>query len=238
MSQILKTLTENIAQVQQRIETACLKAQREPQSVKLLAVSKNCSNEHIKAAVLAGQTNFGENYIQEAIGKIKYLEQQKLRQITWHCIGMVQSRKAKIVAEQFHWLHSLDRLDIAQRISRQRPTQLPPLQVCIQVNMDAGKNKSGLPPKDVLQFAQNISQLPNLQLRGLMSIPEPYANPNCTLTIHKRTRELFDTIDAKLQLPHWDTLSMGMSADLELAIAAGSTMVRVGSAIFGSRTLK
>lgn len=238
MTQISHTLTENMAQVQQRIAAACSEVQRDPQSVQLLAVSKTFSAQYVTAAVAAGQLDFGENYIQEAVDKMQTLNQQGVDQVTWHCIGAVQSRKTKAVAEHFHWLHSLERISIAQRISRQRPTHLTPLQVCIQVNMDAGDNKSGVKPDDVLQLAQDIDQLPNLQLRGLMSIPEPYDDPHRTLAVHQRTRELFDAVGAQLQLPHWDTLSMGMSADLELAIAAGSTMVRVGSSIFGPRAPK
>lgn len=238
MTETPHKLTENIAQVQQRIAAACQQSQRNPQSVQLLAVSKTFSAQHIAAAVAAGQTAFGENYIQEALDKMQALKKQGIANITWHCIGSVQSRKTKAVAEHFDWLHSLDRLNTAERLSRQRPEHLPPLQVCIQVNMDGGDNKSGLDPDSVLAFARHISTLPNLQLRGLMSIPEPYEDPNQTLAIHQRTRTLFNTIGTQLNLPHWDTLSMGMSADLELAIAAGSTMVRVGSSIFGQRPAK
>lgn len=236
MPQITHTLSENMAQVQQRIAQACIQAQRNPQSVQLLAVSKTFSAQYIQAAFTTGQTAFGESYIQEALDKMHTLEQLGLCDIQWHFVGVVQSRKTKAIAEHFHWLHSLDRLAIAQRINRQRPPHLPPLQVCIQVNMDAGGNKSGLVPETLLAFAQHICTLPNLELRGLMSIPEPYTDPKQTLDIHQRTREWFDKIGAQLQLPHWDTLSMGMSTDLELAIEAGSTMVRVGSSIFGQRT--
>lgn len=238
MTEIPQNLSKNMAQVQQRIAKACAQAQRPPQSVQLLAISKTFDAQHIAAAIAAGQTAFGENYIQEAVDKIHTLQAQGVHHITWHCVGAVQSRKTKAVAEHFHWLHSLERINIAERISRQRPEHLPPLQVCIQVNIDAGSNKSGVAPEAVVEFAHSVCNLPNIELRGLMSIPEPYANPSDTLAVHQRTRALFDTVGAQLQLPHWDTLSMGMSADLELAIAAGSTMVRVGSSIFGHRAPK
>lgn len=183
-----------------------------------------------------GQTSFGENYVQEGIAKITALREQGLHALQWHCIGPVQSRKTAQVAAHFDWMQSLNRLDIAQRLSRQRPPGLSPLQVCLQVNIDGGANKSGVTPAQALELAQAVQDLPGLQLRGLMSIPEPYEDPRQTLEVHRRTRTLFDEMGQILKLPLWDTLSMGMSQDLELAITAGSTMVRVGSAIFGART--
>ena len=210
-------------------------AGRPPHGVRLLAVSKTFPAQAVASAAAAGHLAFGENYVQEAVEKITTLRAQGLNGIEWHCIGPLQSRKTAEVATHFDWLQSLDRLKIAQRLSRQRPETLPPLQVCLQVNMDAGANKSGVPPEQVLELAQAVADLPGLELRGLMSIPEPYDDDARTLAVHRRTRELFDTLGERLQLPRWDTLSMGMSHDLELAIAAGSTMVRIGTAIFGSR---
>ena len=230
------TIADQIDQVKAQIAQATAQAGRAPGSVQLLAVSKTFPAQAVRAAAATGQTAFGENYVQEAVEKIQTLAD--LPQLEWHCIGPLQSRKTGLVAQHFAWLHSLDRLDIAQRLSRQRPEQLPPLQVCLQVNMDGGANKSGLAPADVLAFAQQVVQLPQLQLRGLMSIPEPYSNPADTLAVHQQTKALFDSVGAQLQLPHWDTLSMGMSGDMDLAIAAGSTMVRVGTAIFGHRPAK
>ncbi|MBP8794699.1 MAG: YggS family pyridoxal phosphate-dependent enzyme [Brachymonas sp.] len=229
-------MAQALAQVQQRIAQAVAQAGRPANSVRLLAVSKTFPADAVASAALAGQTSFGENYVQEGIAKITALREQGLHALQWHCIGPVQSRKTAQVAAHFDWMQSLNRLDIAQRLSRQRPPGLSPLQVCLQVNIDGGANKSGVTPAQALELAQAVQDLPGLQLRGLMSIPEPYEDPRQTLEVHRRTRTLFDEMGQILKLPLWDTLSMGMSQDLELAITAGSTMVRVGSAIFGART--
>lgn len=229
-------IAQALAQVQQRIAQAVAQAGRPANSVRLLAVSKTFPADAVASAALAGQTSFGENYVQEGIAKITALREQGLHALQWHCIGPVQSRKTAQVAAHFDWMQSLNRLDIAQRLSRQRPPGLSPLQVCLQVNIDGGANKSGVTPAQALELAQAVQDLPGLQLRGLMSIPEPYEDPRQTLEVHQRTRALFDEMGQILKLPLWDTLSMGMSQDLELAITAGSTMVRVGSAIFGART--
>ena len=229
-------IAQALAQVQQRIAQAVAQAGRPANSVRLLAVSKTFPADAVASAALAGQTSFGENYVQEGIAKITALREQRLHALQWHCIGPVQSRKTAQVAAHFDWMQSLNRLDIAQRLSRQRPPGLSPLQVCLQVNIDGGANKSGVTPAQALELAQAVQDLPGLQLRGLMSIPEPYEDPRQTLEVHRRTRTLFDEMGQILKLPLWDTLSMGMSQDLELAITAGSTMVRVGSAIFGART--
>lgn len=229
-------IAQALAQVQQRIAQAVAQAGRPANSVRLLAVSKTFPADAVASAALAGQTSFGENYVQEGIAKITALREQGLHALQWHCIGPVQSRKTAQVAAHFDWMQSLDRLDIAQRLSRQRPQGLPPLQVCLQINIDGGANKSGVTPGQALELAQAVQDLPGLQLRGLMSIPEPYEDPRQTLEVHQRTRALFDEMGQILKQPLWDTLSMGMSQDLELAITAGSTMVRVGSAIFGART--
>ena len=229
-------IAQALAQVQQRIAQAVAQAGRPANSVRLLAVSKTFPADAVASAALAGQTSFGENYVQEGIAKITALREQGLHALQWHCIGPVQSRKTAQVAAHFDWMQSLNRLDIAQRLSRQRPPGLPPLQVCLQINIDGGANKSGVTPGQALELAQAVQDLPGLQLRGLMSIPEPYEDPRQTLEVHQRTRALFDEMGQILKQPLWDTLSMGMSQDLELAITAGSTMVRVGSAIFGART--
>lgn len=227
------SIAASLAQVHRRIAVATQAAGRAPGSVRLLAVSKTFPAEAVSEAAIAGQTAFGENYVQEAVAKIEALQAVGLE---WHCIGPLQSRKTGLVATHFAWMQTLDRLDIAQRLSRQRPSGRAPLQVCLQVNMDGGANKSGLMPDQVADFARAVRDLPGLQLRGLMSIPEPYADPQQTLQVHQRTRALFEELGQKLDLPQWDTLSMGMSGDLEQAIAAGSTMVRIGTAIFGQRS--
>lgn len=216
--------------VRARIHAACLSAGRPQDSVSLLAVSKTFGTDAVQAAFAAGQTAFGENYIQEAVQKITELRQLPLQ---WHCIGPIQSNKTRLVAEHFDWVHTVDRLKIAQRLSEQRPAHLPPLQLCIQVNVDGGSTKSGVAPQDALALAHAVAPLPGLRLRGLMCIPEPAADFVAACAIFKRARDLFDALNVEgLGL---DTLSMGMSADLEAAIASGSTMVRVGSAIFGGR---
>jgi PLP dependent protein len=225
----MTTIAQNLNQVRHRIALACAQVQRNPQDVTLLAVSKTFPAEAVRAAYAAGQVAFGENYIQEAVQKIHALRDLPLE---WHCIGPIQSNKSRLVAENFAWVHTIDRLKIAQRLSEQRPATLPPLQVCIQVNLDGGANKSGVPPQDVLALAHAIQPLPRLKLRGLMSIPEPAAE-DTMLQVHRQLKVVFDTLKQNgLAL---DTLSMGMSADLEPAIVAGSTMVRVGSAVFGAR---
>ncbi|HSO45028.1 MAG TPA: YggS family pyridoxal phosphate-dependent enzyme [Rhodoferax sp.] len=216
--------------VWQRIHAACLAAGRAPDAVTLLAVSKTFGVEAVQAAFAAGQTAFGENYIQEAVEKITALRQLP---IEWHCIGPIQSNKTRLVAGHFDWVHTLDRLKIAQRLSEQRPADLAPLQVCIQVNVDGGPTKSGVAPFEALALAQAVARLPRLRLRGIMCIPEPVPDFGAACALYKRASDLLGAMNAQgLAL---DTLSMGMSADLEAAIASGSTMVRVGSAIFGTR---
>jgi pyridoxal phosphate enzyme (YggS family) len=198
--------------------------------VLLLAVSKTHGPDVVEAAYRAGQLAFGENYVQEAVEKITSLRHLPLQ---WHCIGPIQSNKTRLVAEHFDWIHTVDRLKIAQRLSEQRPASMAPLQVCIQVNVDGGPTKSGVGPDEALALAQAVRELPRLELRGLMCIPEPAADFVAACALFKRARDLFLSLNAHgLAL---DTLSMGMSADLEAAIASGSTMVRVGSAIFGER---
>ncbi len=223
-------IAQNLAQVHAQIQAACQAAGRPSGSVQLLAVSKTWGADAVRAAYAAGQIAFGENYIREAVDKITALRDLPL---VWHCIGPIQSNKTRLVAEHFDWVHSIDRLKIAQRLSEQRPAHLPPLQVCIQVNVDGGANKSGVSPQDLSALAQAVAALPRLQLRGLMTIPEPAETDAQTRAVHRQARELFEQLQAQ-GLP-LDTLSMGMSADLAAAIIEGSTMVRVGTAIFGQR---
>ncbi len=226
----MTTIQNQLNAVRLRIAAACQGAGRPADSVTLLAVSKTFGAAAIDAAFAAGQHAFGENYIQEAVAKITALRHLPLQ---WHCIGPIQSNKTRLVAERFDWVHTIDRIKIAQRLSEQRPTHLPPLQVCLQVNVDGGTSKSGVPPEATLALAQAVAALPQLRLRGLMCIPEPAIDFEAACAVFKRARDLFESFNAGgLQL---DTLSMGMSADLEAAIASGSTMVRVGSAIFGVR---
>jgi pyridoxal phosphate enzyme (YggS family) len=225
-------IAENLRAVQDRIQQACQAAGRPADSVRLLAVSKTFGPEAVREAYAAGQTAFGENYIQEAVEKITSLQDLPLQ---WHCIGPIQSNKTRLVADHFDWVHSVDRLKIAQRLSEQRPAHLPPLQVCLQVNTDGGASKSGVPPGEALALAREVAVLPRLVLRGLMAIPDPVAGFEAEVALHRRTTVLFDQLQSVLALPQFDTLSMGMTADLEAAIHAGSTMVRVGTAIFGRR---
>ena len=216
--------------VRARLALACRAAGRAPGDVTLLAVSKTFGADAVAAAYAAGQTAFGENYIQEAVQKISQLRHLPLQ---WHCIGPIQSNKTRLVAEHFDWVHTVDRIKTAQRLSEQRPAGLPALQVCIQVNVDGGTTKSGVLPGDALALAQQVAVLPRLCLRGVMSIPEPAPDFAASCALLTRVKAVFDALNAEgLAL---DTLSMGMSADLEAAIESGSTMVRVGTAIFGGR---
>ena len=224
------SVSANLAQVRKRIELACLAAERPANAVHLLAVSKTMPAQAVREAYAAGQVAFGENYIQEGVDKIASLADLPLE---WHCIGPIQSNKSKLVAENFAWVHSIDRLKIAERLSAQRPVNMPPLQVCLQVNVDGGSNKSGVTPSELLALAQAVAKLPNLQLRGIMTIPEPAENEAAARAVHHQAKDLFDSLQAAgLSV---DTLSMGMTGDLEAAIAEGSTCVRVGTAIFGQR---
>ena len=225
----------NLQTVRARLAAACQAAGRRPDEVTLLAVSKTFGADAVQAAHAAGQTAFGENYIQEAVQKITELRHLPL---VWHCIGPIQSNKTRLVAEHFDWVHTVDRLKIAQRLSEQRPAHLAPLQLCIQVNVDGGATKSGVAPDEVEALVREIATLPQLTLRGVMSIPDVAPDFEAQYAIHQRVRAVFDHI-ARLGLPQlkqWDTLSLGMTADLQPAVQAGSTLVRVGRGIFGSRT--
>ena len=231
----MSTIDDKLKDVRARVTAACKKAGRDPASVTLLAVSKTFPAQAVAQAAASGQRAFGENYIQEGVDKITQLADLTHRLgLQWHCIGPVQSNKTRLVAEHFDWVHSVDRLKIAQRLSEQRPASLAPLQVCIQVNIDGSDTKSGVAPPEALALAREVAALPRLALRGLMTIPQPAPDFDSQRAVHARARALFDELRAQgLAL---DTLSMGMTADLEAAIDAGSTMVRVGTAIFGQRT--
>jgi len=236
----MNSIIANLMQVRQRIELATLAAKREPEDVELLAVSKTFPASAIEEAMHAGQSAFGENYVQEGIEKIVQLA--KLRPwLVWHFIGPLQSNKTREVAEHFDWVHSIDRLKIAERLSIQRGefSDLAPLQLCVQVNVSAEDSKSGVALAEAEALCQEIAKLPNLVLRGLMAIPAPNTDPVLQRQAFTAVRDCFvgilaaNSSDPGFQF--FDTLSMGMSDDLESAIAEGSTMVRVGTAIFGKR---
>ena len=223
----MSTIADNIAQVSSRIHAAALAAKRDADSVQLLAVSKTKPAEALREAYAAGLRDFGENYLQEALSK--QLELADLPLI-WHFIGPIQSNKTRAIAEHFAWVHSVDRLKIAQRLSEQRPADLPPLNICIQVNVSGEASKSGCTPADLPALANAISELPRIKLRGLMAIPEPTEDRAAQDAAFAAVQSL----QASLNLP-LDTLSMGMSHDLESAIAQGATWVRIGTALFGAR---
>ena len=225
-------IADKLAQVNARIASACAAAGRPVQSVTLLAVSKTFDATAIAEAHAAGHRRFGENYVQEALGKIAALSALEPRP-EWHLIGPLQANKTRVVAEHFDWVHSVDRLKIAERLSAQRPDGLAPLSVCLQVNVSGEATKSGLAPAEVAEVARAVATLPRLKLRGLMAIPEVAGDLAAQRRPHRALRELFEALRGDgLAL---DTLSAGMSGDLEAAILEGATMVRVGSAIFGAR---
>ncbi len=228
----MASIAAKLQQVRQRIGAACAIAQRPVQSVTLLAVGKTFGVDAIREAHDAGQRAFGENYVQEALVKMRALGDLRPA-IEWHLIGPLQSNKTREVATAFGWVHSVDRLKLAERLSAQRPPGLPPLQLCLQVNISGQASKSGVAPAELPALAHTVAALPRLRLRGLMAIPEPAVDPAAQRLPHRALRELLDALRAEgLAL---DTLSMGMSDDLEAAIAEGATIVRVGSAIFGQR---
>lgn len=224
------SITNNLQEVTGRLTSACKAAGRRVEEVTLLAVSKTFGAAEVREAFDAGQRRFGENYVQEGLAKIEQLADLR-GQIEWHLIGPLQSNKTRPVAEAFDWVQSVDRLKTAQRLSEQRPPTLPALQLCLQVNISGEASKSGLAPVDVAALAGRVAALPRLKLRGLMAIPEPGSGVAAS---HRALRELLQQVnrDSGLAL---DTLSMGMSADLEAAVAEGATLVRIGSAIFGPR---
>lgn len=227
-------IRQNLQAVRQRITDAADSAQRDVHGIDLLAVSKTFGADAVIAAADAGQGAFGENYLQEALDKINTV--RTLRPdlaLEWHFIGPIQSNKTRLIAEHFDWVHAVDREKIAQRLSEQRPAHLPPLNICLQINISGEASKSGVLPADALALAMAISALPQLRLRGLMAIPEAEGDAAQQRAPFRHLHALFDQLCAAgLQL---DTLSMGMSADMAAAIAEGATIVRIGSAIFGNR---
>lgn len=229
----MATISENLQQLHQRLTSACTAAQRPVQSVTLLAVSKTFPAAAVREAHAAGEHRFGENYVQEGLDKIAQLADLR-SQLEWHLIGPLQSNKTRAVAEAFDWVHSVDRLKIAQRLSEQRPQELPPLQVCLQVNISGEASKSGCSLAELPALARAVAALPRLKLRGLMAIPEPAADFEAQRQPHRALARLMTELNETQDLA-LDTLSMGMSADLEAAIAEGATLVRVGTAIFGGR---
>lgn len=228
----MASMTAKLQQVRARIAAACVTAQRPVQSVTLLAVSKTWPAAAVRDAHAAGQRAFGENQVQEALNKIDALADLRST-VEWHLIGPLQSNKTRAVAEAFDWVHSIDRLKVAERLSAQRPPGLSALQVCLQVNISGEASKHGVAPADLKALAQEVAALPNLRLRGLMAIPAPAADFRAQRAPHRRLHALW--MDLRAQGLALDTLSMGMSDDLEAAIAEGATLVRVGSAIFGDR---
>lgn len=232
----MTSIAANLQAVRARIEVAAAAVGRHAEDVALLAVSKTHPAEEVALAAAAGQRLFGENYVQEGGAKVEALRALKVPGLEWHFIGPLQSNKTRTVAAHFDWVHSLDRLKLAERLSAQRDVWLPPLNVCIQVNVSGEASKSGVAPAEVEALAHAIAGLPRLRLRGLMCIPEPHADEAVLRGRFALLRGLRDTLnDQGLAL---DTLSMGMSHDLELAIAEGATLVRVGTAIFGARAVR
>lgn len=227
-------ILQNLQQVNQRIQQAVQAANRFENGVTLLAVSKTKPVEAILAAYQAGQRQFGENYVQEGVEKIQYFESKQL-DIEWHFIGPLQSNKTKLVAEYFDWMQTLDREKIANRLNEQRPYYKKPLNVLIQINISDESSKSGIQPEQMLDLAEHIKGLPHLCLRGLMAIPAPTNNADEQKLVFQKMQQLFQQLQQALPECQIDTLSMGMSEDLNSAIECGSTMVRVGTAIFGAR---
>lgn len=223
-------LAHNIANLLERVRLSAEKSQRCADDILLLAVSKTRPEQDIRSAHRCGLHEFGESYLQEALDKIGALQDLDL---VWHFIGPIQSNKTRPIASSFHWVHSVDRAKIARRLSEQRPPGLPPLQVCLQVNISAEQSKSGVAPEQLPQLAQEVAQLPRLQLRGLMAIPAATQDSLQQRGAFAQLRREFEQL--QLQLPGLDTLSMGMSGDMESAIAEGATILRIGSAMFGPR---
>ncbi len=226
----MQNIADNLGKIHLQIRAAEANAHRAAGSVTLLAVSKTQPASALREAYAAGQTAFGENYLQEALEKIESLSDLK---ILWHFIGPLQSNKTRKVAENFAWVHSVDRLKLAERLSEQRPGHLPPLQICLQVNISQEQGKSGCAPESVIELARAIQPLPNITLRGLMAIPQATDNPQEQQQAFHALAELLKSLQN--EFPEMDTLSMGMSGDMEMAIAEGATIVRIGTAIFGAR---
>lgn len=223
------SISENLSRIQQQIEQISAEYQRE--NVRLLAVSKTKPVQAIEEAIRADQCAFGENYVQEGVEKIAYFSGNK--SLEWHFIGPLQSNKSRLVAEHFDWIQTVDRFKIAERLNDQRPEHLPPLNVLIQINISDESSKSGIQPEEMFSLAEKISQFPRLKLRGLMAIPKPESEPEQQKISLRKMKDLFNRLQQ--QFESVDTLSMGMSDDMASAIECGSTMVRIGTAIFGER---
>ncbi|WP_413726598.1 YggS family pyridoxal phosphate-dependent enzyme [Sodalis sp. RH16] len=230
----MSAIEQNLQQVTARISATARECGRDPGEISLLAVSKTKSVEAIEEAIAAGQRAFGENYVQEGVEKIHYFQQREfIPPLSWHFIGPLQSNKSRLVAEHFHWLHTLDRLQLAQRLNHQRPEESAPLNVLIQINISGEESKSGIMPDRLPELAAAVAELPRLRLRGLMAIPAVESDYQRQLAVFQRMASLFNGL--RRQFPQADTLSLGMTGDMAAAIAAGSTLVRIGTAIFGAR---
>lgn len=231
------TIKENIHQIKQRITKIAQQCDRDPKQIQLIAVSKTKSISAIKEAIEAGQRLFGENYVQEGIAKIEYFQRNQTNlELEWHFIGPLQSNKTKLVAENFSWVHTIERDKIAKRLNEQRPNHLPAMNVLIQINISNEVSKSGIVPDEMFNLAKIIQELPNLKLRGLMAIPAETSDLQQQIVTFKRMYDLY--IQLQNRFENIDTLSMGMTHDMQAAITAGSTMVRIGTAIFGAREYK
>ncbi|OCG23456.1 YggS family pyridoxal phosphate enzyme [Gilliamella sp. wkB108] len=230
----MNTVHDNLLAIKNKIQKIALECDRDPNTIELIAVSKTKPVEQITEAINAGQISFGENYVQEGVEKINYFKQALPdTPLIWHFIGPLQSNKSKLVAENFDWMHTIDRFKIAQRLNDQRPTHMAKLNVLIQVNISQEMSKSGVSPSDVTDLVKQVINLPNLSLRGLMAIPEIENDFNKQLNVFRQMQQLLYSLQA--DYPFMDTLSMGMTGDMQAAIVAGSTMVRIGTAIFGAR---
>ncbi|MBI0032070.1 YggS family pyridoxal phosphate-dependent enzyme [Gilliamella sp. B14384G15] len=230
----MNTVQDNLLNIKNEIKKIAKECGRDPNTIQLIAVSKTKPVEQITEAINAGQLAFGENYVQEGIEKIQYFEKNMPNNdLIWHFIGPLQSNKSKLVAEHFDWMHTIDRFKIAQRLSDQRPNHMAKLNVLIQVNISQEASKSGVKPEEVTDLVKQIVALPNLNLRGLMAIPEIENDYDKQLNVFTKMQQLLHSLQK--DYPFMDTLSMGMSGDMPAAISAGSTMVRIGTAIFGAR---
>ena len=229
----MNDIAHNLAQVRDKISAAALRCGRASEDVALLAVSKTKPASAVAEAIDAGQRAFGENYVQEGVDKIRHFQEQGVTGLQWHFIGPLQSNKSRLVAEHFDWCHTVDRLRIASRLSDQRPAGMPPLNILIQINISDEQSKSGIPLAELDALAAQVAELPGVCLRGLMAIPAPVSNYERQFAVAQQMAVAFDAL--KLRYPTVDTLSLGMSDDMEAAIAAGSTLVRIGTAIFGAR---
>jgi len=229
----MSDIARNLAQIKAKISAAALRCGRSSQEVTLLAVSKTKPASDIEKAIAAGQRAFGENYVQEGVEKIRHFAEAGVSGLQWHFIGPLQSNKSRLVAEHFDWCHTIDRLRIATRLSDQRPKAMPPLNVLIQINISDENSKSGITLSELDELASQVAELPGLTLRGLMAIPAPESSYERQFAVAQQMAVAFSAL--KNRYPDVDTLSLGMSDDMDAAIAAGSTMVRIGTAIFGAR---